>query len=185
MTVRIGVETDSSGITAQMALLNTIPEMLEDEIQLVADDMITPALAQIARTAPPRGSNEFVWSDNPSANQRAKNWWFANIKKGRIPTDGRHYARQGRPPYGFRVRVLKDGDKIVIAIGSQWDKSGMVFGSTRFGRGQLPGHKSTGWPLVAAGIVTVLGQANVELLDRMNKRLKASQKRGFFGRFRR
>lgn len=171
-------------IQQQIAFLEAIPEAIEDDLLDVAVEIVEPALPDIFNTAHPRSGKWGGWSTDPAADNRARRWWFANIRAGNIPTNGRNYARQGKPPYGARVDVDRDGDSIFLSI-TMPRKMRFPFGDILNGRGQNPGHADTGWNLVYDDINRLYADANFELIDRHNARLEAHNKRSTFGKPRR
>lgn len=155
----------------------------EDMLDVGID--IEDELVHIADTAPPRDNSTFVWSNDPQANDRARRKWFALVNSGRVRTDGKHYIRQGEPPYGLTVIVEIENSRAFIAILSEWTKFNMIFGSPLTGRGQLPGHRDTRWSLVKNKIDDVLADANAKLIDRHIARVEAANKQPTIKRLRR
>lgn len=172
MVVSSDLALDNS-LDSNIALLEVIPEILEDVALDVAADFVEPGLMNVGATAPPRDDRKFVWSTNPQANRRAQAWWFANLEN--IPTDGRHYERQGASPYGFDVDISFEDDMLIVSISNKWGKSNMIFGNLQTGAGQLPGHRDTGWNLAAAEIVTLLASANNQMVNRMQFQIAQAQ----------
>lgn len=126
--------------------IDLLPDVLEEEA-LELGVAFEDNLEAIYATAPPRTSAKFVWSLDAAKNLKAMRWWYANLKKGNIPTDGKHYKRQGAPPYGGKILVERQGDRLVVIVTNTWSKAGLVFG--QIGKDtRLPGHKATGWDYV-------------------------------------
>ena len=119
--------------------IDLLPDTLEDEALDLAVQF-EDNLALIYNTAPPRGSTKFVWSLDAEKNLKALRWWFWVIKQGIVPTDGSHYVRQGKPPYGGQIRVERDSERITVIVTNTWRKAGLVFG--QIGKDtRLVGHK--------------------------------------------
>lgn len=121
-----------------------LPRFLEDKALEQALEL-EQSLARIYETAPPRDDSRFVWSLDPAANKRARGWWWANLKEGNIPTDGKHYKRQGTPPYGVRVNLSQAQYSVTFQIVMTNRKMLMVFGALNGEDTRLPSHKNTGW----------------------------------------
>jgi hypothetical protein len=107
------------------------------------------------------------------------------LSQGIIPTANGHYARQGEPPYGLDVQVDTDTNGAFIAIFSTWSKFNMIFGNPLTGRGQLPGHSDTRWPIVKQGIDDIFADVNIFLIDKHNDRVEAANQQSTIARFRR
>lgn len=144
-------KVDSSGFDKPLfpeltTFIRTLPDVLHEEalelaVQLEAE------LVDIYSTAKPRGNERFVWSNDPAKDKAARGWWFANLREGNIPTDGKHYTRQGKPPYGARVDVQQTSEGVVITVRNTWSKSSYVFGQLNRANAnaRVPGHIKTGW----------------------------------------
>jgi hypothetical protein len=126
--------------------IRTLPDVLHEEALELAVSL-EAELVNVYSEAKPRGDERFVWSLDPDKDKAARGWWFANLREGNIPTDGKHYKRQGKPPYGARVDVQQTGDGVVITVTNTWSKSSYVFGQlNREGQNKrVPGHIKTGW----------------------------------------
>lgn len=126
--------------------IRTLPDVLHDEALDLAV-ALEAELVNIYSEAPPRGNQKFVWSGDPAKDKAARGWWFWQIGLGNIPTDGKHYKRQGNPPYGARVEVAQTGDGVTITVTNTWRKSSYVFGELNRANQnkRVPGHISTGW----------------------------------------
>ncbi len=137
---------DGSLFSELTTFIQTLPDTLHDEALDLAV-MLEDELSNIYSEAPPRGSNKFVWSLDPARNAKARGWWFANLREGNIPTDGKHYRRQGSPPYGAKVLVEQTSDGVVIAVTNTWDKASLVFGelNRENQNRRVPGHIQTRW----------------------------------------
>lgn len=147
-------------------------DTLED-VMLEAAVMAENELGNIYATAPPRGNEKFIWSNDPSADARARGWWFANLNAGRIPTDGRHYSRQGKPPYGALVDVSRDGNNIVVLeIRQEWDKASYVFGSLDRNNwdSRVVGHRRTGWQAAKPQVDELTRRVQLMIIDDMLSR---------------
>jgi hypothetical protein len=171
-----------SVIAQQIATLEAIPGIFEEELLDIGANVVEPRLVEIADTAPARGNNPFIWSQDAVKNANARRTWFWLVKTGKVQTDGRHYQRQGQPPYGLRVDVDRDGHAIFLIIRSTWDKFSLLFGNVLTGRGQLPGHRTTGWAQAQTRINELFFEVNLELIDRVNRRVEALDKQAPFTR---
>lgn len=148
--------------------IDLLPTVLEEEALDLAVHF-EDELEAIYNTAPPRTSAKFIWSLDVAANQRARRWWFRQIKLDNIPTDGRHYKRQGQPPYGGKVLVEKQGDRTVIILTNTWSKSGLVFGQIDKDT-RLVGHKQTGWEFASPKIRIARRKFLEQLFNRIEER---------------
>jgi hypothetical protein len=123
--------------------IQTLPDTLEQEA-LETAVQFEDELEAIYNEAPPRGNGKFVWSLDPEKNAKGQRTWFWLVKTGKVQTDGKHYKRQGKPPYGGKVLVEKTNDGVFIIFTNTWEKSSLIFGKTKKDT-RLPGHKATGW----------------------------------------
>ena len=102
-------------------------------------------LDAVLRTpAPPRPDEKYVWSFNRAANRRAQRWWFAQIKKGSIPTDGSHYLRSNTIINAWVSQIITDGDTVIFTIGNSAPGAEHLYGSPT--QNQNPSHFVDGWP---------------------------------------
>lgn len=167
-------EADTSLFQRQVAQIEAFEDTLENEA-LDAAVEIESRLTEIYHTAPPRNDDTYVWSNDPVANLRGARGYFARLNKGLIPTDGKHYLRQGKPPYGAEVRVEREANnRIVILIVQKDDKMKYVFGSlSATGRADLrnPTHIRDGWPFVKPQVDELSNKILVSLLDDVIARL--------------
>lgn len=97
---------------------------------------------------PPRtpASPRFIWSHDPEKNARARRWFFANYPNG--------YTRTGALVQAWETAIEFDAGITRIEIENPARGASYVFGSDEFD--QVPGHKTTGWPLVAS-VATEIG----------------------------
>jgi hypothetical protein len=166
MISAIKFQYTSDAFKEQISYLETIDDTME-EMALAAAVKLEDALDSIYATAPARGDNPFIWSLDPAAQARARGWWFANLRKGKIPTDGKHYARHGKPPYGAAVDIEHDsGGRVIISFVQKWKKSSYVFGTMREDT-RVIGHKATGWNFADEELQKVLEEIQLELLQKI------------------
>ena len=158
--------------------LSVLPDIVEDEALDIAIEYEPRIVATLGTIAPPRGSEKFVWSNDAEANARARRWWFANLRKGNIPTDGRHYKRQGRPGMGWDIEVDRDGDNIVIRIFNKWEKSWTVYGRllVNVKRPPIPGHARTGCQAASPKLQQIFSDMTRDMARRVIKRVKQGKK---------
>lgn len=128
-------------------ILNTI-ENAEDILASVVEGAIAEVsqsyLAELAEY--PRPSvHPFRWSYDDAANERARRWYFAAIRRGEIPTDGTRYKRSGRFGKSWDSVVQETGDSVDAVLGTKFDKASYVVGNADGTLNQIPGHKRTGW----------------------------------------
>jgi hypothetical protein len=124
----------------QLAETKTIARMVNRDIA----PPIERRMDAIARKpAPPRTSIKFVWSLQRAANERARRWWWANLRAGTIPTDGSHYLRSGLISSSWQNEIFIQGDTVVLLIFNPADGAEYVYGSPE--QTQVPGHAATGW----------------------------------------
>lgn len=164
----IDFQFDKGAYKGQVQFIQTFNDTLEEEALNLANDL-EESLLDIYNEAPPRGDNKFVWSGDRAANQRAQAWWFANVNSGRIPTDGKHYIRQQKPPRGGFVEIERTSEGFVLIVGNEWDKSNLIYGTlspTNFDT-RLIGHAQTGWQLAQPKYEAVRNIFVRELFDRV------------------
>jgi hypothetical protein len=155
--------------------IRLLPDTLEDEALNFAVEFEDELIA-IYNEAPPRGNTRFKWSDNPEKNKKGRGWWFWQLALGNIPTDGKHYIRQQKPPRGGYVTVERKGDTVTIAIGSKWKKSNVIYGNLNATNNdtRVPGHKLI-WELAYPKYLKAKQVLLPKLFDRvLNRRFGAS-----------
>lgn len=127
----------------------------------VSRDILPPVervLGRILETpAPPRGPERFVWSLDPVRNARGRRAFFAKYPNGFTRTNTLVKA------WVFNAQVLPDGTVIIMAFNPS-NGASYVFGSDEFD--QVPGHKTTGWPLVSDAI-TDAGAEIEDMVEQM------------------
>lgn len=148
--------------------IDLLPTVLEEEALELAIEL-EEELLLIYNEAPPRSNAKFIWSLDAAANLRAQRWWFRQLRLGNIPTDGSHYKRQNKPPYGGKVLVQKQDGRIVVIVTNTWAKAGLLFGQIDKDT-RLPGHKQTGWEWQAPKIKTVRRKFLEQLFNRIEQR---------------
>lgn len=170
----IRYEADESLFQRQVAQIEAFEDTLEDEALEAAIDL-EGRLSEIYATAPPRDDSKFIWSTDAVANRKAQSWWFANLADGNIPTDGNHYLRQGKPPYGAMVRVEREANnRIVILVVQTNDRMKYVFGTlSATGRADTRNvtHVRTGWNFAKPDVDKASNEILVSLLDDVIARL--------------
>lgn len=82
------------------------------------------------------------------ATPASRGWYFWQLSEGNIPTDGKRYKRQ---------HIISQAWKVGLTIG---DNSIAMFAENKrpeekwvSGKRQVPGHRTTGWPLHADTIM--------------------------------
>lgn len=141
-------------------LSEKVKEIQDEERELVKYDMERafdkelPTFYQQNQDYPNRTGAIFVWSRNPSANTRARRWWFAQVKAGRIPTSGGRYKRSGKLGKSFKATFRSRAKSVEIEITTDYPKYRYVVGD--FGVGgekyQIVGHTQTGWYSIARNV---------------------------------
>lgn len=162
---------DEKLFTEKIATILDLPKALEDKA-LSVSVTLESQLSQIYTTAAPRDNSEFVWSLDPTKNKKAKGWWFHNLRKGNIPTDGRHYKRSGKPPYSVVLNVTEKRGAVSFQILMKKPKMRFVFGALNGIDTRNPSHKRTGWVFASPLINTALQDAQSALLLAMAQELK-------------
>lgn len=135
-------------------LVQQLPQKYRQEFLRGVTRDIVPAVnaalvRDLAENTPPArtpSSPTFVWSRNKAANARARRWWFANIKKGNIRTDGHNYIRSGKLQQAWTIRAIVQQGKATITVENPSRGASYVYGDEN--RAQIPGHATTGWPSV-------------------------------------
>ncbi len=82
----------------------------------------------------------FVWSIDPAANARARRWWFAAIRDGRVQTSGNRYKRTGGIIASFKIGSKINRETMTITASTPSRGYKYVYTAR-----QIPGHKRTGW----------------------------------------
>lgn len=155
---------DADAYKSQITYIEDFEDTLEEDA-LEAAVKLEAELLEIYYTAKPRGNETFVWSTNAIANAKARRYWFWAINSGKIQTDGNHYLRQGKPPYGAKVEVERDAsNRVIISVVQTWDKSSLVFGLMREDT-RIPGHKDTGWNYAGDDVNEALRNLQIALLE--------------------
>jgi len=144
--------------SATQALLNVENQL--DELDEVAGELfaevgedISPHVLDDLRYYPPPAKHPFDF-----ATPKSKRFYFWAVGTGQIPTSGGRYKRTGGLGEGWRIRIGKRKGAYEFVIenvaknfqGKPFAK--YVVGSFDVRRGpkyQVPGHRNTGWPLVA------------------------------------
>jgi len=144
--------------------IEALPKQLSDAA-LEAGVFLESKLNTIYATAPARDDSLFVWSLNPTLNRKAQKWWFANLRKGNIPTNGKHYSRQGQPPYSVVLNVDEKNGTVFFQITMQDKRMKWVFGTLNGIDSRNPSHKSTGWNFAYPLLEDAITETNVMLLN--------------------
>jgi hypothetical protein len=148
-----------------------LPRTLEDRA-LEATVQLEDKLTEIYKTAPPRTSEKFVWSLDPAKDKKARGWWYWQVRLGNIPTDGRHYQRQGKPPYGASVDIMQMQYSVKIQVRLVDTKMRFTFGQLKSPNTQVIGHQRTGWNYAFPLVNEALEQATNYILDGIAAGLK-------------
>lgn len=129
-------------------------ESVNHQVTLAAVDEIEDPLLNELAFMPGTPASPFVWSHNKEENDRARRWWFWAISAGKVRTDGSHYIRTGDLVNSWSIEIQADGLETRVVLSNPANILPLVQGSlaqdlTAAARFQIPGHKKTGWPLVA------------------------------------
>lgn len=119
-------------------------DLLFEAVQFSVERTKNPFLAA-AKGTPRQAVHPFVWSNDPAANERARRWYFAAIKRGDIPTDGTRYIRSGKFGNSFDIVAMRDGDDVIATFGSSASAASYIVGNADGSLQQIPGHRRTGW----------------------------------------
>lgn len=152
--------------------IETLPQTLADEALAIAAQY-EPIVQALIQYPPARGNDTYVWSRNKTLNDKARAWWFANLAEGNIPTDGRHYLRQGGLEKSLRIEVDIENEVVVIRIVNTYDKSRYVVGTlnARGADTRNPSHAKTGWPLIKPKVDEMSKRILVALVDNLIMRI--------------
>lgn len=138
-------------------ILNEYATSTFKEASVKAFNRVEDDILALFREYPrPRDNSRFVWSKDRQANKRARGWWFANLRKGTIPTDGKHYRRSGKLGRAWQVRLDLSSSAtsidLVILNNARDDNNKAryrwvtgTFDKARGKRWQIIGHRRTGW----------------------------------------
>lgn len=157
---------DESIYTEKIEKILDLPKGLE-ELALAEGVKLEAALEVIYATAPPRDSSKFVWSLDPAKNKKASGWWWYNLKKGNIPTNGRHYARKGKPPYGVKIELMTAQKAVSFQVKMSDPKMRFPFGGLNGVDTRNPTHKQTGWVFASPLVNNALEDARNGLIEAM------------------
>lgn len=153
--------------------IEALPQTLAEEALDVAVKY-EPIIQAIAEYPAPRGDATYIWSLDKTKNDKARGWWFANLREGKIPTDGRHYRRTGRAKESFVLEVDNENGVTSFRIRNTWPQSFYVFG-TLSSRGNAdtrnPSHARDGWKLAKPIADDVSRQILEALIDNVLARI--------------
>lgn len=162
---------DESLYTKKIERILDLPKELEDKA-LEAAVYLEAQLPLIYETAPPRGSNKFVWSSDPAKDKAARGWWFWQLKLGNIPTANGHYKRSGKPPYSVTVDLSQGQRGVSFRIEMKNPKMRFPFGGLNGVDTRNPGHKTTGWRFASPLVDKATNEARKQLLAEMASYIK-------------
>jgi hypothetical protein len=191
MTVRTTLSVSTNVEDDLLVYLEQFNQANEDLVRDVMDD-IAPDLLDELTFMPGTPASPFVWSNNKEANDRARRWWFWAISAGDVRTDGRHYIRTEQLVNGWSIEILSEGETTRVKLENPSSVLPLVQGSlaqniSQAGRFQIPGHRNTGWILVAITVNFWLGEAFPQdyedaLQDTVLDLVETSQRRRAFTR---
>ncbi len=140
-------EADLDGIVTEvMAREQFIFQQSYDEALVELEPELYISLNE---TPPKRTGTWGGWSTDPKKDAKARRWWFWQLSKKNIPTDGKHYQRQGNVAQAFELlseQLENNVNRIRIRMTAGWLR--YLVGTLDRRRGasyQIPGHKQTGW----------------------------------------
>lgn len=148
-----------------------LPKILEDKA-IASGEKLESKLSEIYATAPPRGNSKYIWSLDPEKDKAARGWWFWKVRKGEIPTDGKHYKRSGKPPYGVGVFLDSARRAILFQVVMRNPKMIYPFGALNGVDTRNPSHKVTGWVFASPLVNQALQDTQSELLGAMANHIK-------------
>jgi len=124
--------------------LGAFPELAVDAVERRLARTVTPHLLDELRYTPPTVKHPFVWSFDPVKNARARRWWFAN--------NSGPYKRTGALSRSWKITFMRGKQSISMRVTNNRKGASYVVGSLNGKLGQVPGHKTSGWPLAAPTI---------------------------------
>ncbi len=125
--------------------LGAFPELAVAAVQTRLERNVTPHLLSELKHEPATVKHPFVWSYDPVKNARARRWWFANN-----PVGG--YKRTGALSRSWKITFVRGKQSISMRVTNNRKGASYVVGSLNGKLGQVPGHKTSGWPLAAPTI---------------------------------
>ena len=124
--------------------LGAFPELAVETVQRRLERTVTPHLLDELKHTPPTVKHPFVWSYDPAKNARARRWFFAHYPKG--------YKRTGALSRSWKITFVRGKQSVSMRVTNNRKGASYVVGSLNGKIGQVPGHKTSGWPLAAPTI---------------------------------
>lgn len=159
MPIRMRLIVQGNPYAAEVAALDALDAMmLEAARQTKA--IIEPQWLSEAQYYPPPAKLPFQFGS-----EKSRNYYFAVIVKGRR---GGRYVRTKQLQQSFFMRFLQSQRGIEFTFGTDSDIAKHVVGSFDRQRNlQVPGHRNTGWLLIATTAAFWLNAAEEDFLNRM------------------
>lgn len=129
------VDVDLSVIRTQREIARRAPGAMGNYVQMVMVPQVQRKVSESYAPYPPPAIHPFVF-----ATARSRRWYFANVRAGNIPTDGRGYVRSGALGQAWRVLVDRRQNEGFLTVKNVASSAIYVFGNR-----QVPGHRNTGW----------------------------------------
>jgi hypothetical protein len=131
---RADLVIDYKAIDALKRFVQQYPTLVAKEVRARFYGEIAQPMLEDFKHYPGPAKHPFEWSSNPTANARARGWFFANYPQG--------YRRTGKLAQGYTIGVTENDDALAIFVRNpskalKWVK----------GKRQIPGHKRSGWRL--------------------------------------
>ena len=135
--IRSDVVENLASIDNAIAFYSVYPSLARETVVDIFNAKIKRPFTSELRYTPGKSKHPFVFA---TAKSRRK--YFAMIRSGEIPTDGKRYLRTGKTMKKWSVDIgIFDNDIIISAKNTARHIKWLT------GNRQVPGHKNTGWPL--------------------------------------
>lgn len=135
ISARIRVDTDV--LEAIQSQARKTPALMAKTFQRNAG-RVTRRLLDELTTEPRPAVHSFGF-----ATPKSRRWYFAALRQGLIPTDGKRYKRRGVMLKAWKITIkptLEGGEAV---LENSQEGAQYVYGPR-----QVPGHKITGWPSI-------------------------------------
>ncbi len=151
MVVKNSIDFGTSIMDAIEKDIKALPQKYRTRFNKETRKPVNNFRRRVTRVPAKKPAHPFVWSKKPSAQKRAKGWWFAAIA-GRIPgvrilTSGGRYKRTGRLLKRLKVRFDRPARTITVTGLQGRGRRKLGYRYVVFDR-QVPSHKRTGWPRI-------------------------------------
>lgn len=159
MPIRMRLIVRGNPYAEERAALDALDSMMQ-EAATQTKAVIEPQWLSEAQYYPPSAKLPFQFGS-----EKSRNYYFAVVVKGRR---GGRYVRTKRLQQSFFMRLLQSQRGIEFVFGTDSTIAKHVVGSFDRRRTlQVPGHRNTGWPLIAATAAFWLNAAEEDFLNRL------------------